>query len=78
MTRVELEKHLGNRVKITVFDGTVIEGFLHKTGEESFKNVANLYIPHNYYFCAARCSQKPITCLFKVSHIKKFKDLEEK
>ena len=37
MTRVELEKHLGNRVKITVFDGTVIEGFLHKTGEESLK-----------------------------------------
>ncbi len=76
MTRAELEKHLGNRVKITVFDGTVIEGFLHKTGEESFKNVANLYIPRNLYFCTERQSQEVISCLFKVSHIKKLKDLE--
>lgn len=73
MTRTELEKHLGNRVKITIFDGTIIEGFLHKTGEESFKNNPNLYIPHNYYFCTARGSQKPISCLFKVSHIRELR-----
>lgn len=76
MTRAELEKHLGNRVKITVFNGTVIEGYLHKTGEESFKNDANLYIPRNLYFCTARQSQKVISCLFKVSHIKNLKVLE--
>ncbi len=73
MKKTELEKHLGNRVKIIIFDGTVIEGFLHKTGEESFKNDANLYIPRNLYFCTARQSQKVISCLFKVSHIRELR-----
>lgn len=73
MTRTELEQHLGKRVKITLFDETVIDGFLHKTGEESFKNEPNLYVPRNYYFCTASQSQVPISYIFKVSHIKELR-----
>ncbi len=78
MTRTELEKYLGKNVKITLFDGDIIKGVLHKTGEEKFKDEPNLYIPRNYYFCTARGLQKPIACLlFRVSHIKSLKEFEE-
>lgn len=73
MTRTELEKHLGRNVILTLFDGDVITGILHKTGEDCLKNNPNLYIPKNYYVCIKNthfCS-----CLFRVSHIKKLKDL---
>lgn len=73
MTRTKLEKYLGKRVEVTLLNGDIIKGILHKTGEESFKNNPNLYIPHNYYFCTARGSQKPITYLFKVSHIRELR-----
>lgn len=36
MKREELEKYLGRKVKITLFDGEVCEGELHKTGEAQF------------------------------------------
>lgn len=51
MTRYELERHLGKYVEIVLFDGTVIEGILHKTGEKVFENDANLSIPKLRYFC---------------------------
>jgi hypothetical protein len=51
MTRYELERHLGKYVEIVLFDGTVIEGILHKTGEKAFENDANLSIPKLRYFC---------------------------
>ena len=38
MTRYELERHLGKYVEIVLFDGTVIEGILHKTSEKAFEN----------------------------------------
>lgn len=51
MTRNELERHLGKYVEIVLFDGTVIEGILHKTSEKAFENDANLSIPKLRYFC---------------------------
>ncbi len=69
MTRIALEKHLGKKVKITLFDGDVITGTLHKSGEECFKNIANLYIPNNLYFLTD--GSRLCSCLFKVSHIKR-------
>ena len=66
MKREELEKHLGNIVEITLFDGDIIKGELHRTREERFKNEANLYIPYNYYFLI-----NPQSCIFKCSHVKK-------
>lgn len=70
MNREKLEKHLKQKVKIELFDGDKIEGYLRKTGENDFKNNPNLYIPKNYYFLiddGLNC----ISCLFKASHIRK-------
>ena len=74
MTRAELEKYLGKRVEVTLFDGDVIKGVLHKTGEERFKNDLNLYLPKNYYVCTNNTNY--CSCLFRVSHIKKLKAWE--
>lgn len=64
MKREELEKCLGQKVKITLFDGEVCEGELHKTGEAQFKDNPNLYIPEKRYFCI-----NPQSCLFRSSHV---------
>lgn len=69
MTKEALEKYLGQRVEIKIFDNTIYRGILHKTGEEIFKN-ANLYFPRNYYFCTDN-NGKCISSLFRVSHVKK-------
>lgn len=70
MTRERLEKHLGERVKVKLFDGDIFEGYLRKTGESDFKNNPNLYIPKNYYFLTD-CNLNCISVLFKVSHVVK-------
>lgn len=66
MKREDLEKYIGEKVTITLFDRETVTGELHKTGEERFKNNANLYIPRNYYFVI-----HPQSCLFRCSHVKK-------
>ena len=64
MKREKLEQYLGKKVKITLFDGEVIKGDLHKTGEEQFKNDPDLYIRQKMYFCI-----NPQSCLFRSSHV---------
>lgn len=77
MTRYELERHLGKYVEIVLFDGTVIEGILHKTGEKPFGNDANLSIPKLRYFCT--CGDKVVSnCVFRLSHIKKISRIKIK
>lgn len=68
MTRKELEKNLGRKVRIRLFGGDKIEGILHKTEEERYKNNPNLYLRPRYYFLADEAGNC-ITCLFRVSHI---------
>lgn len=70
MTRTEFEKYLGQKVELSIFDGTVIKGILHKTGEKMFKNDADFYVPKNYYFCT-NSNNECVSCLFRVSHVKK-------
>ncbi|QLY77816.1 hypothetical protein [Clostridium intestinale] len=70
MTREQLEKELGKKVKIQITDGDIIEGYLRKTGENDFKNNPSLYIPKNYYFLTDG-SLNCISFLFRVSHIVK-------
>lgn len=72
MKRSDLEQHLGKTVTITLFDNDVITGELHKTGEETFRNNANLYIPRKWYFLI-----NPQSCLFRSSHVKKLKEGEK-
>lgn len=71
MKREELEKYIGKIVEITLFDGDVIKGELHKTREERFKSEPNLYVPNNYYFLI-----NPQSCIFKFSHVKTLKNEE--
>ena len=71
MKRSELEKYLNTKVEITIFDGSVAKGELHKTGEEQFKYDANLYIPYNRYFLI-----NPQSFMFRCSHVRKLKRLE--
>lgn len=70
MNRKQLEKHLKKKVKIKLFDGEEIEGYLRKSGENEFENNPNLFIPKNYYFLVDK-DLNCISCLFKVSHIQK-------
>lgn len=77
MTRYELERHLEKYVEIVLFDGTVIEGILHKTSEKAFENDANLSIPKLRYFCT--CGDKAVSnCVFRLSHIKKISRIKIK
>lgn len=75
MTRIELEKHLCERVVVTLFDGDVIVGELHKTGDDfcKDKNDPNICIPKNCYICAA--GTEDAHCIFKVSHVKRLEVL---
>lgn len=72
MRREKLEKYLKQKVKIELFDGDVIEGYLRKTGEEDFKNNPNLYISKSksYYFLTDE-TLNCVSCIFKLSHIVK-------
>lgn len=74
MKREHLEKYLKEKVKIILFDGDELEGYLRKTGEEDFKNIPNLYIPQNYYFMV---NDEPdcVSYLFRSSHVKKIQIL---
>lgn len=73
MTRKEIEKYLGKKVEIKLFDGTIVKGEFHKTREKEYENDPNLYIPKNYYFV-----DKPHNNLiFRSSHIRKIRDLKE-
>lgn len=72
MKREHLEKYLGQKVTITLFDGDKMTGELHKTGEEKFKHNADLYCPTKRYFIIN--GNKCVGCLFKSSHVIKFKE----
>ena len=70
MKRAELEKFLGKKVEVKLFNGDIVQGILHKTGEEMFKSNLNLYIPENRYFLTDD-NDKCISYLFRSSHVKK-------
>lgn len=75
MTRNQLEKHMGEKVKIRLFDDSIYEGYLHKTGDARFKNDPNLHIPRGLYFLTDENNvYRPY--LFRVSHIKEFQSLD--
>lgn len=77
MTRNELERHLGKYVEVTLFDSTVIEGILHKTGEKAFENNPNLSIPVNFYFCIDENNEVVKNTAFRVSHIQRISCCEK-
>lgn len=65
MKRSELEKHIGNRVEVILFDKTVLTGVLKK-GNSFFEQAKIYHIVNgkDYQSCAFRCS-----------HVVKLRDL---
>lgn len=72
MKREDLEKYLGKKVTITLYDGDEMTGELHKTGEGNFKHNADLCYPTKHYFVTN--DNKNVGCLFRSSHVIKFKE----
>ena len=66
MKRSELEKYLGQKVEIKLFDGDILKGVLHKTGEEQFKDNLNLYD-------VGPC----VSCMFRSSHVVLIREISD-
>lgn len=73
----ELEKHIGESVEVKLFDGDTMQGVLRKTGTEEVRNNPNLYLKGGYYFLSHKDTYVCKSCLFRVSHIKSLKVLQE-
>ena len=72
MKRSELEKYLGQHVRITLFNDSIAEGYLYKTGDEKFKDNPNLYLKQKRYFTTETKSSKECnSSVFRCSHVKK-------
>lgn len=73
MNKAEFEKILGKKVKITLFDGTELQGTLQKTGAEHLKSNLNLFLPKGRYFVATdkKATEAVKHIIFRFSHIKK-------
>lgn len=76
MKRSELEKYLGCFVKVILFDGTILKGYLQKTHDEKFKRNNNLYIPRNHYFVTGTETSDDADMIFRCSHVRKI-EVEE-
>lgn len=74
MKRSELEKYLGREVEIKLFDGDILKGVLHKTGEEMFKDDLNLYLPQKRYFMTDDVGTC-VSCMFRSSHVVALKEV---
>lgn len=74
INRQIVENYLGKKVEIKFYDGEIIVGELHKTGEKKYKSNPNLYIPKNYYFVKLPFSFSH-SFLFRSSHIRKIKEV---
>jgi len=77
MDKNKIDKYLNKRVEITIIDGSILQGELHKTGELIFKNEPNLYIPRNYYVLInPQTLQANKHTIFRCSHVHKLKEME--
>lgn len=68
MKRTELEKHLGKKVKITLFDGEELTGILKKT--EEYHEI----LKSKYYFLEGDYKNIVKHLTFRSSHVKKMKE----
>lgn len=79
INRQIVESYLGKKVEIKLFDGDIVIGYLHKTGEERYKGNNNLFLPKNYYLLEYdsydNFEYKVHSSLFRSSHIKSIKEI---
>lgn len=77
INREIVESYLGKKVEVKLFNGEIVVGELHKTGEEQYKGNNNLYFPRNYYFVENKLLKDNFgywhSCMFRSSHIKKYR-----
>lgn len=71
MKREELERYIGKPIKARIFNGDEMQGILHKTGEERYKNDYSLYLPKNWYFLEPERKY-----LFRCSHVRKAEEIK--
>ena len=76
MKRSELEKYLGQKVEIKLFNGDILKGILHKTGEEQFKDNLNLYLPQKRYFMTDDVGSC-VSCMFRSSHVVLIREISD-
>lgn len=72
INREIVEQFLGKKVEIKLFDGEIIVGELHKTGEEKYKGNNKLYLRRKYYFVEV---YGETSCLFRSSHIRRIREV---
>lgn len=78
MKRSELEKYLGQYVRIKLFNERIEEGYLYKIRDEKFKSNPNLYFPDKHYFTTeTESSRESNSCIFRCSHVKKLVLIDE-
>lgn len=78
MKRSELEKYLGQYVRIKLFNERIEEGYLYKIRDEKFKSNPNLYFPDKRYFTTeTESSRESNSCIFRCSHVKKLVLIDE-
>lgn len=76
MTKAKLEEYIGQKVTVTLFDGSIYFGKLRKTGTDALKDVNyTLFLTKNRYFIEHDYHISPC---FRVSHITKLKKEGEK
>ena len=71
MRRGDLEKYIGSNVEITLFDDSVIEGVLYKTGTKRYQNNPDLYLRQKFYVLENVNNTGDYSCIFRSSHVKK-------
>lgn len=74
MKRAELDTYINKKVEVT-FSDEQIKGILKKTGAEEFKGNDSLYLRRGHYLVFFEDGTH--TYLFRASHVKKVKQIDE-
>lgn len=71
MKRSELENYLGSKVRILLFDGTEVTGYLKKSDLSNM----NVLKKNCYFTTSEKQSNDPDRIVFKCSHVKRCKEI---
>lgn len=72
----DLENYLTHKVTLTLFDGDQFIGYLQTTNNSKFHEDPDLkYKPNHYFLTKYEDSIKPISGLFRSSHVTKIANL---
>lgn len=77
MKKAELERYLGKRVNLILFDEDSISGILCSTSDKRLSKEELWMRPKNSYFLVQESIYEKGNIFFKCSHVKKLLKLEE-